>query len=218
MTGLGTSRVVNKYAFAFRWEEMTSCADFLWMIADDKDVYIFAWSDYSRYGRDSTVHVAMLAFLHETMAKGGMEIYAPIWYCVLMWAFYDGAMFSGITAVHVRFDRLFLQDSGYDAGRWFYIWIWDEFAGLWCFCQNIFCVRAESSWRTFQLLCMFTLQLEFVLEAFSAWEFGKRYFGEDVSTGTATLLRVLHDDGIHSSSAAVWCLLQGGHVHARRPT
>ena len=36
------------------------------------------------------------------------------------------------------------------------------------FCQNIFCVRAESSWRTFQLLCMFTLQLEFVLEAFSA--------------------------------------------------
>ena len=50
---------------------MTSCADFLWMIADDKDVYIFAWSDYSRYGRDSTVHVAMLAFLHEIMAKGG---------------------------------------------------------------------------------------------------------------------------------------------------
>ena len=45
-------------------------------------------------------------------------------------AFYDGAMFSGITAVHVRFDRLFLQDSGYDAGRWFYIWIRDEFAGL----------------------------------------------------------------------------------------
>ena len=57
---------------------MTSCADFLWMIADDKDVYIFAWSDYSRYGRDSTVHVAMLAFLHEIMAKGGMKIYAPI--------------------------------------------------------------------------------------------------------------------------------------------
>ena len=31
----------------------------------------------------------------------------------------------------------------------------------------------------------------------------KRYFGEDVSTGTATYLRVLHDDGIQSSSAAV---------------
>ena len=52
------------------------------MIADDNDIYIyiyiFAWTDYSRYGRDNTVHVAMLAFLHETMAKGDMEIYAPI--------------------------------------------------------------------------------------------------------------------------------------------
>ena len=57
---------------------MTSCADFLWMIADDEDVYIFAWTDYSRYGRDSTVHVATLAFMHEIMAKGGMEIYAPM--------------------------------------------------------------------------------------------------------------------------------------------
>ena len=36
------------------------------------------------------------------------------------------------------------------------------------FVKTFFCVRAESSWRTFQLLCMFILQLEFVLEAFSA--------------------------------------------------
>ena len=51
---------------------MTSCADFLWMIADDKDVYIFAWTDYSRYGRDSTVHVAMLVFLREIMGYGNI--------------------------------------------------------------------------------------------------------------------------------------------------
>ena len=48
------------------------------MIADDNGIYVFAWTDYSRYGRDCTVLVEMLAFLHEIMAKGGMEIYAPI--------------------------------------------------------------------------------------------------------------------------------------------
>ena len=42
-------------------------------------------------------------------------------------------------------------------------------------------------------------------------------FGEDVLTETATYLRVLHDDGIQSSSAAVGCL-QKEVVHARRPT
>ena len=59
---------------------MTSCADFLWMIADDNVVYIFAWTDYSRCGRDVVRYSArgMLAFLHEIMAKGGMKIYAPI--------------------------------------------------------------------------------------------------------------------------------------------
>ena len=76
-------------------------------------------------------------------------------------------MFSGITAVHVRFDRLFfartldmMQRDGFTSGFEIRLLDFDV-------CQNIFCVRAESSWRTFQLLCMFTLQLEFVLKAFS---------------------------------------------------